>query len=484
MKAKEYNFKYSYLYPFMSLLLYFLLALMFFNLIEIKFEFLQLSRLSLILLFVFLIESILHFNAALEIQVPALTFVVEFAVYLVALIIFSGRYQGLDSIFRLSNLDLFFFWLFSIFFWYQVLEFCRFFAYFRKDFEKIFDQTNNTRNLDEFRRLLDYPVVWPKLTKKITGLNLPLLLFWAAMGKMNSIFMMLTIFFLITEVFLLALNYLDKKTVDWQINGIKESASIRKGWRKFLLIFIILALLLAFMLPTNYQPLPVERIYSFLSQNLSLTELPEIDQVENIQEDFGSEELPGEVEGEESRFIAILFLIMQFSLTLFFGLVILALILFLIKSELGKIKNIPQFLKLFYRFLIKAFKDIFTRVKELNFNLDSTWQEKRDKSKERKSLKKETEELKNIDLNGESNSIIIRIYNSLLKLLSLKDMGRDPAATPYEYSSYLEDKYQDLKEEIDNLTDLFVETAYSDHSLEKNAVKAAKSIWKILKKKI
>ena len=43
---------------------------------------------------------------------------------------------------------------------------------------------------------------------------------------------------------------------------------------------------------------------------------------------------------------------------------------------------------------------------------------------------------------------------------------------------------KDLKEEINNLTDIFVESAYSDHSLGENAVKAAKSIWKILKKKI
>ena len=63
-------------------------------------------------------------------------------------------------------------------------------------------------------------------------------------------------------------------------------------------------------------------------------------------------------------------------------------------------------------------------------------------------------------------------------------MGKKDSATPYEYSSYLEDKYNNLKEEIRELTELFVERAYSDHSLGQNAVKTAKSIWKILKKKI
>ncbi|RAK12741.1 hypothetical protein C8C77_11443 [Halanaerobium saccharolyticum] len=203
-----------------------------------------------------------------------------------------------------------------------------------------------------------------------------------------------------------------------------------------------------------------------------------------MSENLNSGEVPAEVEEEESPLIEILFILIQIALALLLGFVLLALTLFLIKSELTKIKNLPQFFKAFYSFLIGAIKDIFTTVKEINFNLSSSWKKRREKKKDKKSNKKEVKDIKNIDLSGESNSIIIRIYNSLLKLLSLKGMGKDPAATPYEYSSYLQDKYQDLKEEINNLTDIFVESAYSNHSLGENAVKAAKSIWKILKKKI
>ena len=168
MKAKEYNFKYSYFYPFMGVLLYFILSLMFFYLIEAEFEFMQLNNLLYLLLFVFLIEAILHSNAAQEVKIPALTFILEFALYLLAIFVFSGRYQGLDSIFRLSNLDLFFFWIFSIFIWYQTAELSRLFEYFRKDFDKIYDRSSDNWNLDEFRRLLDYPIIWPKLTQKVT----------------------------------------------------------------------------------------------------------------------------------------------------------------------------------------------------------------------------------------------------------------------------------------------------------------------------
>ena len=484
MKAREYNFKYSYFYPFLGVLLYFILSLMFFYLIEVKFEFMHLNNILYLLFFIFLVEAIFHTNAALEVKIPALTFIVEFGVYLFAVIFFSGRYQGLDSIFVLANLDLFLFWLFSIFIWYQTAELSRIFEYFRKDFDKIYDRSSENWNLDEFRRLLDYPIIWPRLTQKISWLNLPLFILWAAVGEMNFTFITLTVLFLVIEVFLLALTYLDKKTVDWRVNRIKEPAAIKSGWRKFLLVFIISALLLAFLLPANYQPLPMDRINSWLSQKLALTEMPELEQSERLPENLNSREQLAEVEEEESRLIEILFIVIQIILILVFGLFFLALILFLIKSELTKIRNLPQFFKAFYSFLIQALQDILTAVKEVNFNFSSSWKRRREKNKNKKTIKKETKDLKNIDLSGESSSIIIRIYNSLLKLLSLKGMGKDPASTPYEYSSYLQDKYQDLKEEINNLTDIFVESAYSDHSLGENAVKAAKSIWKILKKKI
>lgn len=484
MKAKEYNFKYSYLYPFMGVLLYFILSLMFFHLIEAESKFMQLNNILYLLLFTFLIEAILHSNAALEVKIPALTFIVEFAVYLLAIIIFSGRYQGLDSIFTLNNLDLFFFWIFGIFIWYQVSELSRLFEYFRKDFDKIYDRSSDNWNLDEFRRLLDYPIIWPKLTQKVTWLNLPLFILWAVKGEMNYFFLSLTIIFLVIEVFLLALTYLDKKRVDWRVNRIKESPAIKNGWLKFLLIFIISALLIAFLLPSNYQPLPMDRINSFLAQQVSLTEMPQMERGENPPQNLESGKLPEEGGEEESRLIEILFIVIQIALISVFGLFFLALILFLIKSELSKIKNLPQFFKSFYSFLIQAIKDIFTTVREINFNFSSSWRKRREKKKDKKLSKKEAKDLKNINLSGGSSSVIIRIYNSLLKLLSLKGMGKDPAATPYEYSSYLQDRYQDLKEEIKNLTDIFVESAYSDHSLGENAVKAAKSIWKILKKKI
>jgi hypothetical protein len=484
MKAREYNFKYSYFYPFMGVLLYFILSLLFFYLIEVKFEFMQLNNILYLLFFIFLVEAIFHTNAALEVKIPALTFIVEFGVYLFAVILFSGRYQGLDSIFVLANLDLFLFWIFSIFIWYQTAELSRLFEYFRKDFDKIYDRSSENWNLDEFRRLLDYPIIWPRLTQKVSWLNLPLFILWAAVGEINFTFITLTVLFLVIEIFLLALTYLDKKTIDWRVNRIKEPAAIKNGWRKFLLVFIISALLLAFLLPANYQPLPMDRINSWLGQKLALTEMPELEQGERLPENYGSGEQLEEVEEEESRLIEILFIVIQIALILVFGLFFLALIAFLIKSELTKIRNLPQFFKAFYSFLIQAFKDIFSAVREMNFNFSSSWQQRREKKKDKKTIKKEAKDLKNIDLSGESNSIIIRIYNSLLKLLSLKGMGKDPAATPYEYSSYLQDKYQDLKEEINNLTDIFVESAYSDHSLGENAVKAAKSIWKILKKKI
>ncbi|SIQ77272.1 DUF4129 domain-containing protein [Halanaerobium kushneri] len=482
MKAKEYNFKYSYLYPFMGVMLYFILAIMFFYLIEINSNFMNLNNFSYLILFLFLVEAILHFNASLEIKIPMLTFVVEFFVYLLLLVVLSGRYQSLATIFSLDKLDLFIFWLVSIFFWYQVYEFCGIFEYFRKDFDKIYESKGEDWNLDEFRRLLDYPLIWPRMTRKVSWLNLPLLILWAFIGEVNMLFLILTIIFLVTEVFLLALTYLDKKTVDWNVNRIKETQSIKKGWRKFLLIFIILALLLAFLLPSNYQPLPMDRINSWIGQQLALLGVVEMEQQDNIRERFDAGQLPDEAEEEEPRWIEILFVIIQIFLTVIFALFFLALVIFFITSEIGKLKNMPQFFKAFYQFIIKALKDIFTVIKEINFT--SGWRKRNERLKNKKSAKEEAKNIKNIELTGQSNSIIIRIYNSLLRLLSLKGMGKDPAATPYEYRSYLVEKFQDLKEEINNLTEIFVETAYSDHPLGENAVKTARTIWKILKKKI
>ena len=239
MKAREYNFKYSYFYPFLGVMLYFILSLLFFYLIEVKFEFMQLNNILYLLFFIFLVEAIFHTNAAQEVKIPALTFIVEFGIYLFAVILFSGRYQGLDSIFILTNLDLFLFWIFSIFIWYQTAELSRLFEYFRKDFDKIYDRSSDNWNLDEFRRLLDYPIIWPKLTQKISWLNLPLFVLWAVLGEMNSFYITLTVIFLVIEVFLLALTYLDKKRVDWKVNRIKESPAIKNGWLRFLLSSIL-----------------------------------------------------------------------------------------------------------------------------------------------------------------------------------------------------------------------------------------------------
>ncbi len=484
MKAKEYNLKYSYLYPMMGLILYFILSLMFFYLIEVNFELMQLNNYSYLLLFLFLIEAILHFNASLKTKIPLLTFVFEFFLYLIVLIILNNRYQGLDSIFTLAKLDLFIFWLVSIFIWYQVYEFCSIFEYFRNDFDKIYASKGEDWNLDEFRRLLDYPLIWPRMTQKVSWLNLPLFILWALMGEITTVFLILTIIFLVTEVFLLALTYLDKKTVDWNVNRIKENQTVKRGWRKFLLIFIISALLLAFLLPSDYQPLPMDRINSWLSMQLALMGVIELEEQQNIREKLAPGEISDQIVEEESRLIEILFTITQIFLTILFGLFLLALLLFFIISEISRTKNLPQFMREFFKFLFKAVRDIFSALGDIKFNLSSGWREMRMRRNQKESERKEAENLKNIELGGQSKSIISRIYIALLKLLSLKGMAKDPAATPYEYSSYLEDKYQEIKEEISALTEIFVESAYSNHSLAENTVKAAKSIWRILKKKI
>ena len=486
MEAREYNFKFSYLYPFMSLMLYFILSLLLFYLIDLKSGILALNKLSYLILFIFMLEAVFHFNASQEIKLPFFVYLVEFAAYFLVLAVFNGRLGGLAELFSIGNLDIFLFTLISILLWTQVISFAELFEYFRKDFDKIYDRSSDSWNLDEFRRLLDYPLIWPKITQKISWLNLPLLILWAVLGELNSFFISLTLVFLSLEVFLLALNYLDKKRADWEVAGLQDNNSletVRSGWKKFLLIFIISALILAFLLPANYQPLPMRRINSWLQQHLTETPAPVTEQSEKVSEQFDSRQSAAESQ-EASLATEIIFMIIQFGLYLFIAVLFLALILFLIKSELGKMKNIPQFLKAFYKFIIESFKDIFSTLKEMNFNLASSWRKRKKRRSEAKKNKEEIKDLKKVDLSESSDSIIIQIYNSLLKLLSLKGMGKKDSATPYEYSSYLEDKYNNLKEEIRELTELFVERAYSDHSLGQNAVKTAKSIWKILKKKI
>ncbi len=481
MDFPDYDFKYRYLYPLLGLVLYYILTIITILTLNKYFDMLKLNVFTALLILAFLVESMVRFNAELKLKIPVVTFLLEFILYYLALLFTTGSY-GVNGIYGFRNPSLWVVFLLSVVAWFHVNELAGLFNVFRVDCEKIYVKSSGRWSFDEFRRLLDYPSTWKKISKKISFINIYLLIIWAALRILNPYVVVGTIIFLIIEIFLLSLAYLDKKTIDWHIQGIERPVLLKEGWYRFIVIILILALSFAEVLPYNYSPLPLQRIGRWLNSLLPEMKPGEMPTPERPERQIPTGEIARQEQAEGINYMNIIFLVLQIILFTSFGIIILAFIIFLVKLEFKKVKNLPDFFKKFSSFFRSLVKEIFSRVKQLNITIRSSRHIIKKRRRKKEDTAREIDRIKNIKIPGNLRSMVIIIYNSMLKLLSIRGQGKKQDQTPYEYSRMIGDQYIDISEDINHLTDFYVEIVYSDHSLSKSTASLVKKIWAKVKK--
>ena len=75
-------------------------------------------------------------------------------------------------------------------------------------------------------------------------------------------------------------------------------------------------------------------------------------------------------------------------------------------------------------------------------------------------------------------------YLAMIHRGAEKGIPRRPSQTPYEYASKLDEAVPDAEEDIDTLTQAFIEARYSPHSVQAEQVNLVKSTWERLRKTI
>ncbi|MFP4661902.1 MAG: DUF4129 domain-containing protein [Halanaerobiales bacterium] len=478
MNSQEYNFKYRYIYPLLGLLLYFLLLIMLIFALNRHFDFFSLNIFTSLPILLFLIEAVVRFNAGLKLKIPVFTWLVEVSIYLALLFVAlglssSGEFNG----FREPGLWIVF--VMGIIGWLNINELANYYNFFRVDCEKIFGKSGGRSAMDDFRRMLDYPSVWKKLSRKVSILNFLLPLIWAIYGQYSLFLLTGTVLFVFLEFLLLTLTYLDKKAIDWYVEGI-DSPALRGDWFKYLIIVILIAVAFAGILPYNYSPIPMEAIGHWLgSVDIRLEEMPQ-DERPDIR--TPTEQIGQPPEGGSVNILQIIFVIIQILIYISFLFIIIAMIFFLFRLEFRKIKNIPDFFRKFILFIRNFIREIFSSMKKLKFNFDSENSGLRKKRQEKRETGKEKKRLKDITLPTNIRSMVITIYNSMLRLLSFRGRERKKYQTPYEYGRMVVEDFKDIEEEIGLITRFYVEVSYSDHSLGESTVHLLKGVWDKLRK--
>ena len=75
-------------------------------------------------------------------------------------------------------------------------------------------------------------------------------------------------------------------------------------------------------------------------------------------------------------------------------------------------------------------------------------------------------------------------YLALIRRGGEKGLPRRPSQTPYEYASTLERALPEVEEDIDTLTQAFIEARYSPRPVQAEQVNLVKSTWERLRKTI
>ena len=79
---------------------------------------------------------------------------------------------------------------------------------------------------------------------------------------------------------------------------------------------------------------------------------------------------------------------------------------------------------------------------------------------------------------------IIYYYLNILEMSNQKGLSRKPSQTPYQYSQELRQQLPEAGDELQDLTQTFVEARYSPHNVEAQQAKAASSWWERVKNRL
>ncbi|MFW5981036.1 MAG: DUF4129 domain-containing protein [bacterium] len=476
MDSPNYDFKYKYYYPLLGLLFYYTLPVLAIVLFRQKFTNIQFNLAVMILVFVFLFEGVIRSQAALKLRLPYFVYIIEMAVFFLALYFFP---------LGLNMLEVVLVFILSLISWYQIIDFCRSLNCFSVDTGKIYEADSggkiSKKPYEEFGKLLDYPRIWKRIYQNFMSINIPIIIIWL-ISDLNLYIVLVSIRFLILEIILLALLYHDKLKLDWQVNGLEIPEETGSAWNKFVIVLLLLALLTAFILPYNYSPLPLNRIGDWLSSRFKETQFTEPDiGLQEKQQRFFTDELEKEDDSKrETSILDYIFFIMRLLLFLAILAAFFAFIIIIMNIEFSKMASIKNFFREFIRYFLYFIRTLFDQNKNIKTSLKDI--------KELFSYNKKV----NLDTIGEfhlmeekegqnNSQMIIAFYKALLKLLAYKGDKKEKGQTPYEYSQFLEEKYINSSEEINLLTKLYVKTSYSQHGVQNESKKIVKALWEKIK---
>jgi hypothetical protein len=69
-------------------------------------------------------------------------------------------------------------------------------------------------------------------------------------------------------------------------------------------------------------------------------------------------------------------------------------------------------------------------------------------------------------------------YLSVLYRSAQQGLGRSPAATPLEYENVLADELSDVADQVEDLTEAFIEARYSAHDLDSQDSSRVQQVWR------
>lgn len=473
MESPEYNVKYKIFYPLLTLILYYLLFLMAIRSINYHFDIININIFMYVIILFFFMEAIIRYNAGLKLEIPVFLFIVEFGLFWLVIRFLPPGLKGVS---------LWLVWVLVIFCWFNIYDLCNTFNIFRKDCEKVYDNSEGKWSFDEFRRLLDYPKTWKEFSHKIWFINIFLFIIWLAFMGADLFIISTSIIFLLIEIVLLSLVYLDKMSLDWYIEGINRPQMITKNWYKSIIILLAIVLVFTVVLPYNYNPVPLEKIGRWLESILPDGRM-EIEDMERIERPKSEGQRIQQPEQEQKAgLMQIIFFILQVLLGLTFVLLIMALIFYLLGMEIKKLANLPPFFKRFFIFFLDFIKNIFAGAKKIKMKFSKTRARIKTTNKSRQAINKEIKSIKDGVLPDNLRSLIFVIYNSMLKLFAVRGVEKKQYQTPFEFSQIARKHVKNANKEIDDITDIYVETAYSNHSLSEKTGKIIKILWEKVKK--
>jgi hypothetical protein len=77
---------------------------------------------------------------------------------------------------------------------------------------------------------------------------------------------------------------------------------------------------------------------------------------------------------------------------------------------------------------------------------------------------------------------VIFFYLNLIELGKQRGLERKPSQTPYQYENQVLDQVPEINDELDGLTDSFLEARYSRHGIDEPQAEKVGSLWERIKK--